>query len=42
MKVTPLEVKINRHKKHIEVAVIDLNSTDMFLGHNRLVNITQK
>ena len=42
MKVALLEVKINRHKKHVEAAVTDLNSTDMFLGHNWLVNTIQK
>jgi len=36
-RVALLEVKINRHKKHIEVALIDLNRTDIFLGHNLLV-----
>ena len=33
----PLEVKINGHKKQIDVAATDLNSTDMFLGYNWLV-----
>ena len=33
----PLEVKINKHKEHLEVAVTDLNETDMFLGYNWLV-----
>ena len=42
MKVALLEVKINRYKKHVEAAVTDLNSTDMFLGHNWLVNTIQK
>ena len=32
-----LEVKINRYKEQINAAVIDLNSTDMFLGYNWLV-----
>jgi len=27
----------NRHKKHIEAAIIDLNGMDMFLRHNWLV-----
>ena len=36
-KVAPLEVKINRHKKQLEAVVMDLNGTDMFLGHNWLV-----
>jgi len=33
-KIVPLEVKINGHKKQLEAAVTDLNSIDMFLGHN--------
>ena len=33
-KVAPLEIEINEHKKQLEVAVTDLNSMDMFLGHN--------
>jgi len=36
-KVVSLEVKINGHKEQLEAAVIDLNSTDMFLGHDWLV-----
>jgi len=32
-KVALLEVEINRYKEHIEVAVMDLNRTDMFLEH---------
>jgi len=36
-KVAPLEVKINRHKEQLEATVTDLNSTDMFLGHDWLV-----
>ena len=35
--MAPLEVKINRHKEYIEVAVTDLNGIDMFLGHDLLV-----
>ena len=38
-KVAPLEVKINGHKEQLEAAVTDLNSTDMFLGHDWLVMI---
>jgi len=34
---TLLEVKINRHKKNINIAVMDLNSIDIFLGYNWLV-----
>ena len=33
-KVTPLEIKIDRHTEQLEVAVMDLDRTDMFLGHD--------
>ena len=33
-KVAPLEIEINRHKKQLKAAVMDLNRTDMFLGHD--------
>jgi len=33
-KVVPLEIEINKHKETLEVVVIDLNGTDMFLGHD--------
>ena len=36
-KVAPLEIKINEHKKTLDAAVMDLDGTDMFLGHNWLV-----
>jgi len=36
-KVVSLEIKINRHKETLEVAVTDLDGTDMFLGHDWLV-----
>ena len=36
-KVAPLEVEINRHKETLEVAVMDLDRTDIFLGHDWLV-----
>jgi len=36
-KVAPLEVEINRHKETLEVAVMDLDGTDIFLGHDWLV-----
>ena len=36
-KVAPLEVKINGHKETLEVAVTNLDGTDMFLGHDWLV-----
>ena len=36
-KVAPLEIEINGHKKTLEVAVTDLDGTDMFLEHDWLV-----
>jgi len=36
-KVVLLEVEINGHKEILEVVVMDLNGTDMFLGHDWLV-----
>jgi len=36
-KVAPLEIEINGHKKTLEVAVMDLDRMDMFLGHDWLV-----
>jgi len=36
-KVTPLEIKINGHKEILEAAVMDLDETNMFLGHDWLV-----
>ena len=36
-KVAPLEIKINGHNKTLKAAVIDLDGTDMFLGHDWLV-----
>ena len=36
-KVAPLEIEINGHKETLEAAVMDLDGTDMFLGHNWLV-----
>jgi len=36
-RVAPLEVEINRHKETLEAAVMDLDRTDMFLGHDWLV-----
>ena len=36
-KVAPLEIEINGHKETLEAAVMDLNGTDMFLGHNWLI-----
>jgi len=37
-KVASLEIEINGHKKTLEAAVTDLDGTDMFLGHDWLVN----
>ena len=36
-KVAPLEIEINRHTEQLEAAVIDLDRTDMFLGHDWLI-----
>jgi len=36
-KVVPLEVEINGHKETLEAVVMDLDGTDMFLGHDWLV-----
>jgi len=36
-KVASLEIEINGHKETLEAAVMDLDGTDMFLGHNWLV-----
>ena len=36
-KVAPLEVEINGHKETLEVAVTNLDGTDMFLGYDWLV-----
>ena len=36
-KVVSLEVEINKYKEQLEAAVMDLNGTDMFLGHDWLV-----
>ena len=36
-KVVPLGIEINRHKETLEAAVMDLDGTDMFLGHDWLV-----
>jgi len=33
-KVALLEVEINKYKEYIKVVVMDLNETDIFLGHN--------
>ena len=35
--MAPLKIEINEHKEQLEAAVIDLNGTDMFLGHSWLV-----
>jgi len=36
-RMVPLEIKINGYKEQLEVAVMDLDGTDMFLSHNWLV-----
>ena len=36
-KVASLEIEINRHKETLEVAVMDLDGIDIFLGHDWLV-----
>ena len=36
-KVAPLEIKINGYKETLEAAVMDLDRTNMFLGHYWLV-----
>ena len=36
-KVAFLEIKVNRHTEQLKVAVMDLNSIYIFLGHNWLV-----
>jgi len=34
---TTKKLKINKHKKQINIAVMDLNGIDMFLGYDWLV-----
>ena len=36
-KVASLEIEINGHKEILEAAVMDLDRTNMFLGHDWLV-----
>ena len=36
-RVAPLKIKINGYKKQLEAVVMNLNRTDMFLGHDWLV-----
>jgi len=36
-RVVSLKIKINSHKEQLEAAIMDLNGTDMFLGHDWLV-----
>ena len=36
-KVAPLEIEINEHKETLEAVVMDLDGTNMFLGHDWLV-----
>jgi len=33
-KVASLEIKINEHKEQLKATVMDLNGTDIFLGHD--------
>jgi len=33
-KVAPLEIEINRYKETLEAAVMDLDGTNIFLGHD--------
>ena len=37
IRIVLLEVKINGYKKHIDVAVTDLNGMNIFLGYDWLV-----
>jgi len=37
IRMAPLEIKINDHKEQLEAAVMDLDGTDIFLGHDWLV-----
>ena len=37
IKVAPLKIEVNGHKEQLEAAVMDLNRTDIFLGHDWLV-----
>jgi len=37
IKVALLEIEINRYKEQLKATVMDLNSMDMFLGHDWLV-----
>jgi len=36
-RVASLEIEINEHKEQLEATITDLNSMDMFLGHDWLV-----
>jgi len=36
-RMVPLEIEVNGHKEQLEIAITDLNRTDMFLGHDWLV-----
>ena len=40
--MAPLEVEINGHKETLEAAVMDLDGTNMFLGHDWLVKHNPK
>ena len=41
-RITPLEIKINSHKKQLKAAIIDLDEMNMFLGHDWLVKHNPK
>ena len=41
-RMVPLEIKINSYKEQLEAVIIDLNGTDMFLGHDWLVKHNPK
>ena len=36
-KMVPLEIEINKYKKTLEAAVMDLDGTDIFLGYDWLI-----
>ena len=37
IRMAPLKIEINRHKETLEAAVMNLDRTDIFLGHDWLV-----
>ena len=34
-RVAPLKIEINGYKEQLEAAIMDLDGTNMFLGHDR-------